>query len=348
MEELDLDDAKKRYHFALAPEDYERVPFYAALLKEFEGDELALALLAEVRREQRLPILILAILHFAALQGHPVLEPIFAAARHDELADIPSAVAEVVRVLHDSPELVRSESWRSTQTNEPGRGAVLQALFLEVASSTPIDIIEVGTSAGINLCFDQFPVRRVDDNNPLTLVCDDITPIDRSRALPTIESRVGIDLHPLSLDDLDDRLWLKACIWPEERRRHVRFDAVVAARPTWPHTTSLAGRALERLEDAFALGSGALTVVFNTWTMFYFDPEERLAYVDALTRRCAKENVTWISIESTLVEIPGVAVHEDAHHRGASQIVVTLPGSVPTLWGWCHSHGRWLEQITEA
>ncbi len=54
---------------------------------------------------------------------------------------------------------------------------------------------------------------------------------------------------------------------------------------------------------------------------------------DALTRRCAQENLTWISIESTLVEIPGVTVDKDAHHRGASQIVVTTPGSVPDALG---------------
>ncbi len=278
MDALDLDDAKKRYHFALAPEDYERVLFYASLLKEFEGDELALTLLAEVRREQRLPMLILAILHFVALQVIPCWTRSTRPARHGELVDVPSAVFEVMRVIHESPELVRSELWRSTQTNEPGRSAVLQALFLDVASTAPIDIIEVGTSAGINLCFDQFPVRRVDDDHPLTLVCDDVTPIDRSRAIPTIESRVGIDLHPLSLDNLDDRLWLKACIWPEERRRHLRFDRVIAARPTWPTHDGVSGRALERLDDAFALGRatyGHLQYVGHV----LFEPEERLAYV---------------------------------------------------------------------
>ena len=351
MKAPDLDDARKRYHFALAPEDYERLPFYKALLHELEGDSLALELLAGVRLEQRNPMLILATLHLAALRGHPVLGPIYDAARHGQLEDPEDAARRVLAVLRETPELLSRELWRSTQTNEPGRGAVLQAVFADLVAETinEINVIEVGASAGINLCFDQFPVRAKDDGNPLTLICEDLTPIDRSRTLPSVNSRVGIDPNPLDLENEDDRLWLKACLWPEERRRHERFDAIVAARPSWPSVTELTGSALERLDDAFDLSdANSLTVVFNTWVAFYFTPEEQRAYFNELTRRCREGNVAWISIESTMVQWPGVKVDEEAHHRGASQIVLTRPKSSPTLWGWCHAHGRWLEQTTDS
>jgi hypothetical protein len=214
-------------------------------------------------------------------------------------------------------------------------------------SASSINIVDVGTSAGINLCFDQFPVRGKDDGNPLTLVCEDLTPIDRSRALPRVIARVGIDPNPLDLERMDDRLWLKACLWPEESRRHQRFDAIVVARPSWPTTTVLTGRATERLDDAFELiDPTALTVVMNTWVAFYFTPEERIDYYEKLSRRCMNENVAWISIESPLTAWPGIELDEKARHRGASQIVLTRPSSSPQRWGWCHAHGRWLEQTT--
>jgi hypothetical protein len=349
MEALDLDDARKRYHFALAPEDYERLPFYTALLHELERDTVALELLASVRLEQRNPMLILAALQLAGLRGHAVLGPIYDTARHGRLDDAEGAALTVMNVVHETPQLVRSELWRSTQTNEPGRSAILQVLIAELGatSNDGIDLIEVGTSAGINLCFDQFPVRVKDDGNPLTLICEDLTPINRLRRMPVVNSRVGIDPHPLDLGNEDDRLWLKACLWPEERRRHDRLDAIVSARPSWPSVTELTGTALERLDDAFKLsGADTLTVVMNTWTAFYFTPDEQLAYFRELTRRCRDDNVAWISIESTMVTWPGVNVDEGAHHRGASQIVVTSPGSSPAHWGWCHAHGRWLEQTT--
>jgi hypothetical protein len=346
--ELDLEQARKHYHFALAPEDYERLPFYAALLHEFESERITLELLASVRAEQRNPMLVLAALHLAALNGHDVLGPIYDDARHGTLEDPRDAARRVMDVVRNDPEIVRSQLWRATQTNEPGRSAVIQAVVGDLGRDvTEINLIEAGASAGINLYFDQFPVRAIDDHRALTLVCEDLTPIDRSRPMPAVRSRVGIDPHPLDLDDEHDRLWLKACLWPEQRRRHERFDAIVDAHHTWPHMTMLKGTSTERLGEAFALcDSGVMTVVLNTWSAFYFSPEERSAYFAELSRRCAQSNVAWISMESTMVKWPGIDADEAAHHRAASQVVLTRPSSAPVVWGWCHAHGRWLEQTT--
>jgi hypothetical protein len=212
-----------------------------------------------------------------------------------------------------------------------------------------INLIEVGASAGINLHFDQFPVRAVDDGHPLTLVCEDLTPIDRSRVMPHVRTRVGIDPQPLDLDREAHRLWLKACLWPEQRRRHERFDAIVNARASWPRTTMLRGSAMECIEDAFALSDDdVMTVVMNTWSAFYFTPDERAAYFEEISRRSTNSNVAWISMESTMVKWPRVQVDEAAHHRAASQVVLMRPSSTPVVWGWCHAHGRWLEQTTDS
>ena len=132
-EAYDLDDARKRYHFALAPEDYDRLPFYAALLRELESDTLALELLASVRHEQRNPMLVLAALHLASLTGHDVLGPIYNDARHGALEDPDGAARQVMDVVRSTPDIVRGQLWRSTQTNEPGRSAVIQAVMGDLA-----------------------------------------------------------------------------------------------------------------------------------------------------------------------------------------------------------------------
>jgi hypothetical protein len=348
-EALDLDDARKRYHFALAPEDYQRLPFYSALLHGLEGDALALELLASVRVEQRNPMLVLAALQLSALRGHDVLTPIYEDARHGVLEDPERATRQILNAVRATPDLVRGELWRSTQTNEPGRSAVIQAVVSDVARepTTAINVVEVGASAGINLYFDQFPVRASDDGNPLTLVCEDLAPLNRSRPLPKVLSRVGVDPYPLFLDSEEDCLWLKACLWPEQRRRHDRFDAIVATHSSWPTITMLRGSVRERLGDAMALcDETALTIVVNTWSAAYFTHDERTEYFKDVTERCARDNVAWLSVESPMVKWPGVEGDDDAHRRGASQILVTPPGGSTMRWGWCHSHGRWLEKTT--
>jgi hypothetical protein len=348
--EPDLNDARTRYHYAIAPEDYERLPFYSALLGELENDHLALELLASTRALQRNPMLVLAALQLAALRGHVVLAPIYDDARRGELRRPKNAAHRVMAALHDEPQLVRGELWRSTQTNEPGRSAILQAVVADIArGDETVNILEVGASAGINLRFDQFPVRAHDDANPLTLVCEDRSAIDRSRILPRVNERVGIDLNPLSLANEDDRLWLKACLWAEERRRHERFDAIVAAHDYWPSVTILRGGVRDRLDDAFTRCSkDVTTIVVNSWTVAYFTRDEREWYFNEVSRRCARDNVAWISIESPMVTWPGVDASSSEAHRAASQVVVSRPGAPPVRWGWCHAHGRWLERTTDA
>ena len=343
---LDLDDARLRYHYSFSPEDHERLPFYSALMRALEGDELALELLAGVALEQRNPMLVLGALHLAALRGHPDLAPVYDAARRGELANFGVAAHTVLAVLHDDPTLVRRELHRLTQTNEPGRSAVLQAVIARIANGRDrtINLIDVGTSAGINLHFDQFPVRSRDDANPLTLVCRDLAGVDRSLALPDVSTRVGIDLSPMDLANDDDRLWLKACLWPEEQRRHGRFDAVVDARQSWPDSTVLAGHAMDCLHEALAMGDrDHLTVVVNTWVVAYFSKADQAAYFGEMIRLCSSQNIAWASIESPLmVDWPWPSGEGAPPRKGGSQILATVPGRSPAAWGWCHPHGHWL------
>ena len=301
---LDLEDARRRYHYSFTREDHDRLPFYSALMTSLENDLVAQELLAGIRVEQRNPMLVLASLHLAALRGHPVLTPIYRAARDGSMTDPTDAARQVLAVVNAEPELVRAELHRSTQTNEPGRSAVFQGVIALIAQRghPRINLIDVGTSAGINLYFDQFPVRERDDANPLTLVCHDETPIDRTLALPDVATRVGIDPSPLNLSVDDDRLWLRACLWPEEPRRLARLDAIIERRRFWPETTVLRGTAAERLEDAIALGDPtSLTVVINSYVAAYFSEEDQTAYFEDMVDKCAHGNVAWISL--------GVPVH---------------------------------------
>jgi len=311
-----------------------------------ENDPVAQEILAGVRVEQRNPMLVLASLHLAALRGHPELTPIYRDARWGLITDPVGAARHVVDVVNAEPELVRAELHRSTQTNEPGRSAIFQAVIALIAKGRrSINLIDVGTSAGINLYFDQFPVRAQDDDNSLTLVCRDETPVDRTLPLPVVLSRVGIDPAPLDLAVEDDRLWLQACLWPEEPRRLARLDAIIAQQSSWPPTTVLRGTVAERLGDAIALGDpSSATVVMNSYVAAYFSDDDQRAYFEDMVERCRRGNVAWISLESPfMVNWPTSSTSSESARKGATQVLVTLPGDSPRQWGWCHHHGLWLE-----
>lgn len=343
---LDLDDARKRYRYCLNDEDRARLPFYDALVDALGAERTSLELLASVPVEQRNPMLILAALQLASFRGHEVLTPLYESIRRGETFDTAAAATIVVDVVRADPDLVRRELHRYTQTNEPGRSAVLQAVIARLSQrhQGPINLVDVGTSASINLFLDKFRVTATDDGDPLSLVCRDLGGVDRTLALPYVASRVGIDIAPLDLANVDDRLWLESCVWPEERRRQLRLEAIAEAWPTWPSFEVLTGTAVSRLDDALAIGPAKnLTVVINTWAAFYFSASEQLEYYEMISSRCAADNVAWVSVESPYgIGWPVPASVSVPPQTGGTHILVTEPGGVPTSWGWCHHHGLWL------
>src|SRR6185436_16298632 len=105
----------------------------------------------------------------------------------------------------------------------------------------PILLIEVGASAGLLLRFDRYGYmlggRRFGDvGSPVQVESEwrgDVAVPDLD-ALPTLASVTGIDLNPLDARDEDDRRWLEALVWPENRGEAEllrRALAVVAEDP---------------------------------------------------------------------------------------------------------------------
>jgi hypothetical protein len=92
-----------------------------------------------------------------------------------------------------------------------------------------------------------------------------------------------------------------------------------------------------------ALGDPShLTVVLNSYALAYFSDDEQRAYFDDMAKRCAEENVAWVSLESPfMVDWPTSVRSSDGAKTGATQVLVTLPGGSPSDWGWCHHHGLW-------
>lgn len=345
MTTSEIIDARERYLHALAPEDLARLPFYAALLQRLSNDAIALELLASVRAEQRNPMLVLAVLHWLALGGHAELSPIYNAARAGEITNAARAADVVMGTLHRDVDLVREQLHRSTQTNEPGRSAVLQAVLADVAHGhDEISLVEIGSSAGINLHLERFTVRDAECDEPLSLICRDLgRPVERT--LPPIRRRVGVDPHPLDLNHDDDQRWLRACLWPEERRRHELFDQIVRVWSTWEPIEVHRGGARECWDRALASAGDVFTVIVNTWTLFYFDEDDRRWFFEAQREAVARGGVATVSVESATVVVPGLTESRRAHQSGASRVVVTRERSRPETWGWCHPHGRWLERI---
>ena len=119
------------------------------------------------------------------------------------------------------------------QTNEVLRAAViLPALALiEERFGRPLDLFELGASAGLNLYANQFhlpiPGATIGNSDATVRLNPDWSgPLPPTR-LATVVSRRAVDLNPLDPTDPTDQLRLLAYLWPEQPDRMSRTRAAI-------------------------------------------------------------------------------------------------------------------------
>ena len=285
-------------------------PLYKRLALDVADDPDLLAMLAGAGREQRRPTLFFAAVHDVVLAGGLSYPASGAALR-------------AFCTAHRAAVLSRIDS-RHTQTNEIARCAqFLPALGVIAAQAgRPLGLIELGASAGLNLLLDRFRYRYVLPDGTVVEVGDpfagvvaecairgDVPPIPHE--IPPIGARVGIDLVPVDVRDLEQVRWLRACVWPEHIARRQRLDAAIRlAQTEMPEV--IAGDAAERLaEAADRIPRQQALVVFHSSTLPYFSDADHARLRAAMRALAEEREVFWLFSEAAglvadLVDVSGL------------------------------------------
>ena len=167
-----------------------------------------------------------------------------------------------------APELRRLIQ-HPVQTNEPGRCAALLGGFLEVARATglPLRLLEVGTSAGLNLRFDRYRYLLGEERwgpreSPVvirTRLAGGAPPL----GVPLrIAARSGCDARPVDPGSEEGRLTLTSYVWADQLERLARLRAALEVAAETDAEVERAGAA-QWIEARLAEPApGAATVVF--------------------------------------------------------------------------------------
>ncbi|MCG3042853.1 DUF2332 domain-containing protein, partial [Streptomyces sp. S1A] len=272
-------DTAERYRRFAEREARGHSPSYEELAGALARDDRLTALIDRLPEPRRQPNLLLGAARFL---GGPTGDP---AAFRPWLLDHWDEVRAVVLE-------------RRTQTNEPGRCAVLLPLL--AALPQPLALIEVGASAGLCLYPDRYRYSYDGrtafgpDGGPVTLDCRTAGPVPLPTRPPAVAWRAGTDLNPLDVGDGGDVHWLECLVWPEQTHRLRRLrDAVRVARAEPPHLVR--GDLNETVRDLVASApAGATPVVFHSAVLAYLPPGAREAFAETMRTLPAH----WISNES--------------------------------------------------
>ena len=241
---------------------------------------------------------------------------------------------------------------RHTQTNEPGRAALL-AVGLGVAAGRlgpRVALLDAGCSAGLNLLLDRY---RFDygaagtlgpADSPVRITCAARGPVPVPARLPDIADRRGLDRAPVDLTDPEDARWLLACVWPDTGRLPRTAAAIELARADPPRL--IAGDMVTDLDAALdTLDPAVPVVVVTTSACGYLTVEQRHAFVDILTRRARHQAIAWLTTDppGVIDLLPPIAA-EPGDTLGTVLGLVTFDTGVPVgqSLGLGQSHGAWL------
>jgi hypothetical protein len=221
------------------------------------------------------------------------------------------------------------------QTNEVGRSAVLMSGLLVAAAAlgAPVELLELGASAGLNLILDRYgyDLGGVPAGDPASSVrlCPEWEGAPPPRAEVRVARRRGVDLRPAPDPDR-----LLAYVWPDQARRLEQAEkaiALLAADP--PHIE--AGDAADWIEMQLAAPApeGTARVIMHSVAYQYFPPETQARVTAAIEAAGEGAPLGWLRME----KVPG-----DEHFSLRLRL---WPGGEDRLLAWTHPHGAWVRWL---
>ena len=236
-------------------------------------------------------------------------------------------------ILQHEAEIVEIGATRYTQTNECRRCVALLPMLWMTGLET-FHLIDVGTSAGLNLLIDRYHYRW--DNlewgpqSPVRLEAISKgtmpDPVDIA-----IAGRTGIDLNPVDPRVPDERIWLEALVWPEHHGRRERLRAALEVAESM-EIELVAGDALEVLPQVMeSLPEDLPIVVMNSFVLNQFSDDQRSEFHELTRAARLRRQVYTVSMEAVA-----------GHHAPVATLSVDT-GSGPEEVGVGHHHGEWVE-----
>lgn len=281
-------------------------------------------------RGASVPLRLAGALHALALSGNPTVGAIYPP--HDITDDalwggVRQALvveAAFIDAFIDSPP----------QTNEVRRAAVLIAAghWLAARYGLPMQVYELGASAGLNLMWDQFALtigaaHLGPDAPALTLAPDWDGPLPPATQ-PQVIDRRGVDLNPL--DPGADALRLRAYIWPDQPHRLALTDAAIACQRAAVDKSDAIDWLSRRLDPV----PGQLRLIYHTIAWQYFPAERQdtgRRLIEAAGAAATDASpLAWFGMEA------------DDNPDGAALHLRLWPGDLTVSLGRVDFHGRWV------
>ena len=261
----------------------------------------------------------------------------------------PATWTAFLQLIDSRADALRPALNRHVQTNEVRRCMGLLAGFLTVAAAHPLPlrILEIGSSAGLNLCWDRYRYAIVSQSEanaaPQSVWGNPASPVliqtgwEGSREVfatsATVAERGGCDVAPLDVTDPAHARGLESFIWPDQPERLAQLRAAIALARQAPPQLHRRAAADWLAEVLAAPRRGVASVVFHSIMWWYLSENERERVTAIIAAAGARADGTaplaWLRME--------LMASTEADLR-----LTMWPGGNEVLLGRADSHGRYV------
>lgn len=300
------------------PDEFWSSPLYRQLCSVVVADPFLVELAANARAGQGPTFAFFGAVHSILLSGAAhALGDYYPSIRGRSARPLDGdAGAALTTFAHEHADAIRRLlQTRLVQTNHVQRAVGLRlglAAIAALVESTPVHLLEVGSSAGLVLRHDLYGYHLGgrsfgDRQSPVQLVSEwrSTQPVPDLDAVPLIASTTGVDLNPLDPAREEDRLWLEALVWPEDRHKAQLLRAALSLARERP-AVMLRGDATDLCSRwAAALPAGQPRVVFHCATRIHVPMKRQTAFDAAIEMTALNGPLYRVAIEGDGLIVTG-------------------------------------------
>ena len=177
------------------------------------------------------------------------------------------------------------------QTNEVRRCTYLYPMLCEIYEKhqQPLALVEIGTSSALQLGIDQYQYQYGNlvvgnEHSELRLMSE-----NRGESLPSsikqpilVNTRIGMDLNTIDIQDSHELEWLQSLIWPEHTERLQFLKDAARIVNTLPIQLINGDATKELINVYLTIPNDEMLVVFHTHVANQFSQEAKESLVTAL------------------------------------------------------------------
>lgn len=326
----------------------ETSPLYYQLAHQIATDSDLIQIAAYCQQRQPIPNLFLAAVHFLLLKDpSQELAQYYPSLNSSYRPALPFDLFKQFCLEH-SQEIIAIEQSKIVQTNVINRCAYLMPIIAHLYGGQQINVIDIGTSAGLTLNFDRYEYhysqQHVFGKSPITINSEiKAGRLPECKAQAVINHKIGLDQNPLDLNIDENALWLKALTWADltENLKQVE-QAILIARQEKLQLLQASTLA----DFAAIIDAQDVTIplfIYHTHVLYQFTPEERANFWALLDQFGQKRNLTYLAAEDSKVlqnqsGVEGILVEITQYQQGkkSHQLVAETNG-----------HGNWIKWNNE-